>query len=395
MPDSSFLVPRLDDPTVVKLFRVLEETHKPQGFHFTIIGIGRIDPRNEAQFAPIRSALEATNSYLVADAYFGFGQFNINYYRGGDPSKQPSPTYDEIKIRFEPNENEINRADRIKLLNALYSRIGPTTTAGAFTKPPSFDDLEALYRSTILKLETAFSQQIERMSKWATEQGESAEKRRIELSEETQREREALRKEYEDRQSLLSTTASELEKKRQELDDRDYMHARRAIRGDLQRIIAAREKEFTLTPGTRQLRTPIHLAMVVLILCLLSLNIGYFWIFTRLDLSASWGALITPLVKQGALAAVLIAAVLYYVRWMNNWFEQHANAEFLLKQFQLDVDRASWIVETALEWRRAEKTELPAPLLEGIARNLFSSGGTGERTSSRMLKKSFCEGFGV
>ena len=67
---------------------------------------------------------------------------------------------------------------------------------------------------------------------------------------------------------------------------------------------------------------------------------------------------------------------------MNRWFEQHAAAEFLLKQFQLDVDRSSWLVETALEWRRAEKTELPAPLLEGIARNLFSTGGAGDRASA-------------
>jgi hypothetical protein len=28
----------------------------------------------------------------------------------------------------------------------------------------------------------------------------------------------------------------------------------------------------------------------------------------------------------------------------------HASAEFLLKQFELDIDRASWVVETAMEW---------------------------------------------
>lgn len=57
---------------------------------------------------------------------------------------------------------------------------------------------------------------------------------------------------------------------------------------------------------------------------------------------------------------------------MNRWFEQHASAEFLLKQFELDIDRASWVVESAMEWRRDQQAEIPAPLLEGITRNLFA-----------------------
>lgn len=60
---------------------------------------------------------------------------------------------------------------------------------------------------------------------------------------------------------------------------------------------------------------------------------------------------------------------------MNRWFEQHAAAEFLLKQFELDIDRASWVVETAMEWRRDQKSEIPGTLLEGISRNLFAEAG--------------------
>src|SRR5579863_7924534 len=100
MPERSFLIPRLDDLAVVELFRTLEKAHKPQNFYFGIVGIGNVDPRNEAQYASIRDSVEAPNSYLITDAYFGFGQFNINYHRGGEPNKPPSATFDEIKIRF-------------------------------------------------------------------------------------------------------------------------------------------------------------------------------------------------------------------------------------------------------------------------------------------------------
>jgi len=69
-------------------------------------------------------------------------------------------------------------------------------------------------------------------------------------------------------------------------------------------------------------------------------------------------------VKQGVAAVAIIGAILYYVRWMNRWFEQHAAAEFWLKQFQLDIDRASWVVETALEWRKEQKTEISSPFAQ-------------------------------
>ncbi len=160
------------------------------------------------------------------------------------------------------------------------------------------------------------------------------------------------------------------------------MHARRAIRGDLPEIIAAREQKFNLTPGTKRLRTPIHIVMALLIAVLIGLNASYFWTFTKLDLNSHWSVLATTNAKQGVLAAALLAAILYYVRWMNRWFEEHSAAEFLLKQFQLDVDRASWIVETALEWRRAEKTELPAPLLEGLHAICFTTGTSADKSTA-------------
>ena len=82
------------------------------------------------------------------------------------------------------------------------------------------------------------------------------------------------------------------------------------------------------------------------------------------------------------LTLVFVGALLFYIRWLNRWFEQHAAAEFLLKQFELDIDRASWVVETAMEWRRDQNAEVPAPLLEGITRNLFSDRGDSSETHS-------------
>jgi hypothetical protein len=65
----------------------------------------------------------------------------------------------------------------------------------------------------------------------------------------------------------------------------------------------------------------------------------------------------------------------------------HASAEFLLKQFELDIDRASWVVETAMEWHRDQQAEIPAPLLEGITRNLFSDRGDSMQAPPRMISR--------
>lgn len=82
-------------------------------------------------------------------------------------------------------------------------------------------------------------------------------------------------------------------------------------------------------------------------------------------------ALILTISKQILYSAGLVATILYFIRWQNKWFEQHAQTEFQLKQFELDMERASWIVETSLEWKDAKGTSIPSELLNSLSNNLF------------------------
>ena len=50
---------------------------------------------------------------------------------------------------------------------------------------------------------------------------------------------------------------------------------------------------------------------------------------------------------------------------------RHADEEFRTKRFELDVDRASWLVEMALEWKDEKGTEIPKELLDRLSVNLF------------------------
>lgn len=64
---------------------------------------------------------------------------------------------------------------------------------------------------------------------------------------------------------------------------------------------------------------------------------------------------------------------MYYIRWQNRWAEQHASSEFQLQQFHIDVNRANWVIESCLEWRKDTESVIPTVLLESITRNLFDN----------------------
>ena len=98
--------------------------------------------------------------------------------------------------------------------------------------------------------------------------------------------------------------------------------------------------------------------------------IGYF----------AWNALptgsdtqeIAKLIRFGLSATAFVGTMIFYIRWCDNWFRQHADEEFLLKRLLLDIDRASWIVEMSLEWAEEKGTEIPEELIDRLSNNLFS-----------------------
>jgi hypothetical protein len=88
---------------------------------------------------------------------------------------------------------------------------------------------------------------------------------------------------------------------------------------------------------------------------------------TQLGSFGIWLHVLKPIFSGIATAA----AVIFYIRWNNAWFHQHANEEFRLKRLDLDIDRASWVVEMALEWKEEKGSEFPSGLADRLSRNLF------------------------
>ena len=68
----------------------------------------------------------------------------------------------------------------------------------------------------------------------------------------------------------------------------------------------------------------------------------------------------------------LLCTILYYIKWQNNWAVQHSTSEFQLQQFYIDVNRANWVIESCLEWKKVTDSVIPSELLSSITRNLFT-----------------------
>ena len=88
------------------------------------------------------------------------------------------------------------------------------------------------------------------------------------------------------------------------------------------------------------------------------------------------------LVRQVVFTLAFATTAGFFLRWMNNWAQSHADEEFKLKRLELDIDRASWVVEHALEWKEEKGTDIPEYLLGRLSKNLFSEDSPNESAMS-------------
>ncbi len=182
-------------------------------------------------------------------------------------------------------------------------------------------------------------------------------------------EKERLHQDYEEKEKHLKDREAKLEARTLDLDDRDSRHARRQIRQDLKKALADRSKEFILTKKTSRKRIPIHILFVLLIIAA-GLLFGKSLI-DQIYPPANFDILYI-IIRLTTSTAALAAAMIFYIRWNDHWFSQHADEEFRLKRLELDIDRASWVAEMVFEWQ-VEKGTIPDELIHRLTRNLFST----------------------
>lgn len=173
-----------------------------------------------------------------------------------------------------------------------------------------------------------------------------------ELRERTER----LEAEYREREEALKSRQEEFDERGRQLKAQNRRHR---LLEDLKAKLARPHKTLRLGRGFRWLRGTIFLFMAALIL-LFGGAAGYYLLqtFTATDTRT----LVLAAVNQGVFTGLFVAAWVSFIRWHGQWLRRRAAEEFRLKRFELEIDRASWLIEMAFEWREKFQTEIPANL---------------------------------
>lgn len=189
-------------------------------------------------------------------------------------------------------------------------------------------------------------------------------------------EKEVKTKSETEKQKLLEeieARENEIKEKEKEIDLSSAKAARRKLRLDIKDKLADEFKSFSLSKDTIKKRRPIHWLFCGMILILTGYSIiNGFQVF-----SETAGEYITY--KLAISVVALIGAIVFYIRWIDSWFRQHADEEFKLKKLELDIDRASWVYEMAMDWKKDTEITMSKELVDRLTQGLFVTDSASER----------------
>lgn len=144
-------------------------------------------------------------------------------------------------------------------------------------------------------------------------------------------------------------------------------HVRRTLLEEIEKKIVEKQATAALSPETIEKRKAIH-ALCLIVLTLSAALIGFLVRKIMAMPVADWHYF-APL---GAAIFLFVGTLIYYLRWNDAWFRDHADVEFRNMRFSADIMRASWIAELLFEWEKERKENpLPPVVIDSFTRDLF------------------------
>ncbi len=409
MSEQRIKIPRLSDRTIADSFKELSENYSINTANINALGFANLGNVN---------LLETTNedwqlllnydSYLINTISLNLSGFSIAYFRGGNyPANEKSPIFDEIVLN--PNNTALANKDRLSIIAFLNKRLRPFESDRFISCAPSVESsqLLAIHQSTLERLEHLNEDLVRQSSDFRT----SVEKKYDEKIEIYQtnlnKQKERAEQDLHNRLKDIDVREQSLNDKLKTIDDRDNTHARREIRNKMLDDVKERINQFGVSKTTENKRKPVQFGIFILCLILIILLVwtGYEIYsldkqnYSMLEGLRNISSLGVDKMKTAGLDVELIArvsapdvdrtylywlwirfslfslgllgSIIYYIKWQNKWADQHINAEFQLQQFYVDVNRANWVIESCLEWRKETNSVIPKTLIGSITNGLF------------------------
>lgn len=421
-----YKIPRVTDSQIAEALKTLSEEFGPFVVNCNVLdqSLGQVSfpQQSEKPWLDLLSHKGELISHF-SGAVSGIG---LHYYRGGQQGQpfEKSPVLDDISI-------DINGADSQRMAVAARAlalfrpiKFPLTSDAGSLV-----DAQRAIQESTFSRLEAQLEKLFEQTIDVRRQLDESIRQKEQVLETNFEHRRDVVHGEEVARKAELEKEREEIERRRKALDDSDNTFARRQIRDRMLSDVAARVQTFGVSQATILSRKPVALGMMVLTTFLLFLfawtamelletraTIATFTqVLVAADLPTLRGEPATPeklaaikaqsagraanteaagvslvtlgnerialWIRLSLVSLGLVASLVYYIRWQNQWAQQFATTELSLQQFHIDVNRANWVIETCLEWRKETESAIPATLIESMTRGLFA----GREASTQVL----------
>jgi hypothetical protein len=239
--------------------------------------------------------------------------------------------------------------------------------------PTEIADFYTRRESTLLRLEEVATRAAENSEAHRRKLDDLFEERRAKLEVEYQGRDQQLQAEFDERLRSLDEKEKALLQREADLERADNTHARRKLHHELKNALKERHTKFTLTAETENKRRPVFWTFLALMAATFLASVCFGVL--AFSGTAPQGPLAwLPSLRLALSVAAFAAATVYFIRWQDRWSQIHADEEFRLKRLDLDVDRASWLVEVLLEWRAVEGGGIPDDLIGRLANGLFDPG---------------------
>ncbi|EEA94068.1 hypothetical protein [Pseudovibrio sp. JE062] len=226
-----------------------------------------------------------------------------------------------------------------------------------------------------IKNEEAFSARLKKLE-------DETEVQRHKISEE----RDRLTFEFQEREK-------EIDQRLKELDDRDHMHVRRDLREKITNDIGERVRSSLVPPKTNTLG---WLVLFLAFGCAAASGYFAYLSYNALMLVSGWDlslstnstsvsastAVVTSTHMYLMIARTSIASIatlgflVYALSWLRGMYQRNLQLSNDLQQYALDINRASWTIETIMEMKTKEEHALPEQWIEGACRGLFEKQST-------------------
>lgn len=306
--------------------------------------------------------------------YFRRGKSGVNGYTDSD--REPSPYFDEIIIH--PQEGSTNReaakvidiARAEKIIRNYQNIRLPKKSQNAANE--AFDLLQAEVAALAQIQRETISSNANRQAEW--EEFTATKREEIELDAKSRSEQfDAEKKAHLEKIDKLQ---GELDAAKKAVDDRNHMHVRRELRQKITDDISEVISDGVNPPGTTRKNIEIVIFIIICALVAGAFTWQNFEAFTASATSTTDTTLMWFLALKGTIGAIAtIGFLVYAMGWLRNNYLRDVSKAHELQRYGLDINRASWVIETIMEMTGKEGRVLPEKWIEGSCHGLFHADG--------------------